>query len=226
MTENTPIVLVENDSTLAEKISFDLTKAGYQVSIAENARIGLEQVKRLHPALIAIDRALPGESALTLVPQLRELGIVAPILLLMSHDTVADRIVCLESGADDYYLKPYHAANFLHAIGLYLHSNVTIGEQLRFGDLVLDIVTHRVLRNDRSIELTVKEFELLRYLMSQPETELTREQILENVWGYDFLGESNVIEVYVRYLRLKLEKDGGKRLIQTVRGVGYVLRAS
>jgi two-component system, OmpR family, response regulator NblR len=224
MAENTPIVLVENDSILAERISLDLSKAGYQVSIAENARIGLEQVKRLHPALIAIDRALPGESALTLVPQLRELGIVAPILLLMSHETVADRIVCLESGADDYFLKPYYAPNFLHTIGLYLHSNTPVGEQLRFGDLVLDIVTHRVLRSDRAIELTVKEFELLRYLMSQPETELTREQILENVWGYDFLGESNVIEVYVRYLRLKLEKDGGKRLIQTVRGVGYVLR--
>ena len=224
MAENTPIVLVENDSTLAERISFDLSKAGYQVSIAENARMGLEQAKKLHPALIAIDRALPGESALALVPQLRELGIVAPILLLMAHDTVADRIVCLESGADDYFLKPYHAPNFLHTIGLYLHTNVVGGEQLRFGDLALDLVTHRVLRNERAIELTVKEFELLRYLISHPEIELTREQILENVWGYDFLGESNVIEVYVRYLRLKLEKDGGKRLIQTVRGVGYVLR--
>jgi two-component system, OmpR family, response regulator NblR len=224
MTENTPIVLIENDAILAERINLDLTKAGYQVSIADNARMGLEQVKRLHPALIAIDRALPGEAALTLVPQLRELGIVAPILLLMAHDTVADRIVCLESGADDYFLKPYHGNDFLHTIGLYLHTAVGVGEQLRFSDLTLDLVTHRVLRNDRSIELTVKEYELLRYLMSQPEVELTREQILENVWGYDFLGESNVIEVYVRYLRLKLEKEGGKRLIQTVRGVGYVLR--
>jgi two-component system, OmpR family, response regulator NblR len=224
MADTNPIVLVENDSLLAERMSIDLTKAGYQVSISESARMGLEQVKKLHPALIAIDRSLPGDSALTLVPQLRALGCTAPILLLMSHDSIADRIVCLESGADDYFLKPYHASNFLRAIGLYLHSNVSVGEQLRFSDLVLDFVTHRVSRNDRTIELTVKEFELLRYLMSHPETELTREQILENVWGYDFLGESNVIEVYVRYLRLKLEKDGGKRLIQTVRGVGYVLR--
>ncbi len=224
MAENTPIVLIENDLILAEKMSLDLTKAGYQVAIAENARTGLEQAKKLHPALIAIDRSLPGESALTLIPQLRELGFMVPILLLMSSDAIADRIVCLESGADDYVLKPYHAPKFLHAIGLYLHSNVSVGEQLRFSDLVLDFVTHRVSRHDRTIDLTVKEFELLRYLMSHPETELTREQILENVWGYDFLGESNVIEVYVRYLRLKLEKDGGKRLIQTVRGVGYVLR--
>jgi two-component system, OmpR family, response regulator NblR len=224
MTENPSIVLVENDLILAERISFDLIKAGYQVTIADNARIGLEQIKRLHPALIAIDRALPGEPVMTLIPQLRELGIVAPILLLMAHDTVADRIICLESGADDYLIKPYHAPNFLQTIRLYLHSNIIGGEQLRFGDLVLDMVTHRVLRSDQAIDLTVKEFELLRYLMSHPETELTREQILENVWGYEFLGESNVIEVYVRYLRLKLEKDGGRRLIQTVRGVGYVLR--
>jgi two-component system, OmpR family, response regulator NblR len=224
MSENTPIVLVENDAILAERMSIDLAKAGYQVSIADRASMGLEQAKKVHPASIVIDRSLPGDSALMLVKQLREAGFVVPILLLMAHDTVADRIACLECGADDYFLKPYHANNFLQAIGLYLHTNIGVGEQLRFGDLVLDLVTHRVLRNDLAIELTVKEFELLRYLMSQPEVELTREQILENVWGYDFLGESNVIEVYVRYLRLKLEKDGGKRLIQTVRGVGYVLR--
>lgn len=224
MIENAPILLVENDPVLAEKISQDLMKAGYQIEIADNARTGLERAKKLQPVLVAIDRSLAGDSGLALATQLRELGFVVPILLLMPHDTVADRIACLQSGADDYVLKPYYAPTFLQTIGLYLHSNVSAGEQLRFGDLVLDLVTHRVLRSEQTIELTVKEFELLRYLLSHPETELTREQILENVWGYDFLGESNVIEVYVRYLRLKLEKDGGKRLIQTVRGVGYVLR--
>jgi two-component system, OmpR family, response regulator NblR len=224
MIENAPILLVENDPVLAEKISQDLMKAGYQIEIADNARTGLERAKKLQPVLVAIDRSLAGDSGLALATQLRELGFVVPILLLMPHDTVADRIACLQSGADDYVLKPYYAPTFLQTIGLYLHTKTSAGEQLRFGDLVLDLVTHRVLRGEQTIELTVKEFELLRYLLSHPETELTREQILENVWGYDFLGESNVIEVYVRYLRLKLEKDGGKRLIQTVRGVGYVLR--
>ena len=224
MVENAPILLVENDSVLADKISQDLVKAGYHTEIAENARIGLERAKKLKPLLIAIDRSLAGDSALALATQLRELGVVVPILLLMPHDTVADRIACLQSGADDYVLKPYYAPTFLQMLGLYLNTKASTGEQLRFGDLILDLVTHRVLRSEQTIELTVKEFELLRYLLSHPETELTREQILENVWGYDFLGESNVIEVYVRYLRLKLEKEGGKRLIQTVRGVGYVLR--
>jgi len=97
-------------------------------------------------------------------------------------------------------------------------------EQLRFGELVLDLATRRALRNGRTIDLTMKEYELLKYLMEHPREVLTREQILENVWGYDFLGESNVIEVYIRYLRLKIEDEGEKRLIQTVRGVGYVLR--
>jgi two-component system, OmpR family, response regulator NblR len=224
MVENNSILLVENELALGEKIGSDLAKAGYQISIAIDAKAGFEQAKKLHPALIAIDRSLMGDSALTLVTQLRGIGCVAPILLLMAQDTVADRVACLQSGADDYFLKPYHASNFLHTIGLYLHTEITGGEQLRFADLVLDLVTRRIFRGETAIELTVKEFELLRYLMSHPETELTREQILENVWGYDFLGESNVIEVYVRYLRLKLEKEGGKRLIQTVRGVGYVLR--
>jgi two-component system, OmpR family, response regulator NblR len=224
MVENNSILLVENELILAEKIGSDLAKAGYQTSIANDAKTGFEQAKRSHPALVAIDRSLVGDSALTLVTQLREIGCVAPILLLMAQDTVADRVACLQSGADDYFLKPYHAPDFLRTIGLYLHTEITGGEQLRFADLVLDLVTRRIFRGETAIELTVKEFELLRYLMSHPETELTREQILENVWGYDFLGESNVIEVYVRYLRLKLEKEGGKRLIQTVRGVGYVLR--
>lgn len=224
MTDNAPILLVENDSVLAERMSLDLIGAGYQTSIADNARAGFEQANKLQPALIAIDRALAGDSAIQLVTQLRDVGCVAPIILLMAHDTIADRVACLQSRADDYFLKPYYAPKFLQTVGLYLNTDNSVGEYLRFNDLVLDLVTHRVLRGENAIELTVKEFELLRYLLSHPEIELTREQILENVWGYEFLGESNVIEVYVRYLRLKLEKDGGKRLIQTVRGVGYVLR--
>lgn len=109
-------------------------------------------------------------------------------------------------------------------VNLYLQSAPATTEQLRFGELILDLATRRAFRNDRTIELTMKEFELLKFLMEHPREVLTREQILENVWGYDFLGESNVIEVYVRYLRLKIEEEGERRLIQTVRGVGYVLR--
>lgn len=224
MSDSNPILLVENDTALAEKMSLDLTKAGYHTAIASDAQAGFEQVKRLRPALIIIDRALPGESALELVEHLRVEGDVMPILLLMAQDAIADRIVCLESGADDYFLKPYQTNNLLQMVSVYLRSGTGTGEQLRFADLVLDLASRHALRGERTIELTMKEFELLKYLMSHPEEELTREQILENVWGYDFLGESNVIEVYIRYLRLKLNQAGGKPLIQTVRRVGYVLR--
>jgi DNA-binding response OmpR family regulator len=142
----------------------------------------------------------------------------------MARETVDDRVACLESGADDYFLKPYRTETFLQMVRLYLEPEAGVTEQLRFGDLVLDLTTRRALRGGRVIDLTMKEFELLKYLMTHPREVLTREQILENVWGYDFMGESNVIEVYIRYLRLKVEDEGEKRLIQTVRGVGYVLR--
>jgi OmpR family response regulator NblR len=147
-----------------------------------------------------------------------------PVLLLMARDAVDDRVACLQAGADDYFLKPYRTDDFLKLVRLYLQSEAPSNEQLRFGDLTLDLATRRAMRHERIIDLTMKEFELLKYLMEHPREVLTREQILENVWGYDFMGESNVIEVYIRYLRLKIEDEGEKRLIQTVRGVGYVLR--
>jgi OmpR family response regulator NblR len=142
----------------------------------------------------------------------------------MVRDAVDDRVACLQAGADDYFLKPYRSDDFLKLVRLYLKTEAPSHEQLRFGDLLLDLATRRASRNARLIDLTMKEFELLKFLMAHPREVLTREQILENVWGYDFVGESNVIEVYVRYLRLKVEDEGEKRLIQTVRGVGYVLR--
>ena len=165
-----------------------------------------------------------GESGLSVCSHLRDLGSRIPVLILMAKDAIEDRIACLESGADDYCLKPYRTESFLERVNLYLQPGTNTNEQLRFGELVLDLATRRALRNSRTIDLTMKEYELLKYLMEHPREVLTREQILENVWGYDFLGESNVIEVYIRYLRLKIEDEGEKRLIQTVRGVGYVLR--
>jgi two-component system, OmpR family, response regulator NblR len=224
MVDSPQILLVANDSVLADKISNDLTKAGYQITIATDSIAGWRQTQLLHPQLIAIDRSLSGDTSIELATRLRQTGEVMPILLLMARDSISDRITCLESGADDYLLKPYHPPTLLQMVRLYLKIDVPSGEKLNFADLSLDLSNHRALRGEQSIELTMKEFELLRYLMSSPEKDLTREQILENVWGYDFLGESNVIEVYIRYLRLKLEKAGGKRLIQTVRGVGYALR--
>ena len=146
--------------------------------------------------------------------------------MLVEEDTVAERTACLEAGADDYLLKPYNREKLLSLIHLYLKPTINVTEQLRFGELVLDLTTHQVIRNGSEIDLTTKEFELLKYLMSNPNKVLSRGRIIENVWGNDYRGESNVIEVYIRYLRLKIEVEGKKRVIQTVRGVGYVLRES
>jgi OmpR family response regulator NblR len=218
------VLLVETDGTLANHVSLDLKESGYETVVAQDAVSGLRQAAEAQPALIVVDRMLAGESGLGFCNRLRSQGNRVPVLLMMARDTVDDRVACLEAGADDYFLKPYRTDEFLKLVRLYLQPDSPSSEKLRFGDLMLDLATRRAHRNGRAIDLTMKEFELLKYLMEHPREVLTREQILENVWGYDFVGESNVIEVYVRYLRLKIEDEGEKRLIQTVRGVGYVMR--
>lgn len=218
------VLLVQTDEDLAQKISLDLTEAGYTPIVASDSASGFHQACELQPAIVIVDRALPGESGLKLCRQLRNVGSRIPLLLLMARESVDDRTVCLEAGADDYFLKPYRPDAFLQLLRLYLKPEASHAEQLRFSELMLDLGNRRAVRNGRLIDLTMKEFELLKFFMSHPREVLTREQILENVWGYDFMGESNVIEVYIRYLRIKIEEEGEKRLIQTVRGVGYVLR--
>ncbi|HEY9888577.1 MAG TPA: response regulator transcription factor [Candidatus Obscuribacterales bacterium] len=218
------VLLICANGELVSRICHDLEEAGYDVTAATTGNKGVDQAQRSQPALIIVDRMLGSESGLAVCQKLRRLQLCMPILLLMARDALEDRVACLESGADDYCLKPYQADAFLKNIQIYLQPGDTSAEQLRFGELALDLGSRTAARNGRVIDLTMKEFELLRYLMEHPREILTREQILENVWGYDFMGESNVIEVYVRYLRLKIDSDSEKRLIQTVRGVGYVLR--
>lgn len=222
--QNLSVLIIETDEILAQYVSLDLKESGYHPIIANNSSIGFLRAMELQPALIVIDRVLAGESGLSLCSSLRKMGNNKPLLLLMDRDQVEDRVACLESGADDYFLKPYKSDGFLEIIRFYLQPNTTDKDQLIFGNLILDFASRRVFSHGRSVELTMKEFELLKFLMEHPREVLSREQILENVWGYDFLGESNVIEVYIRYLRLKIEREGEKRLIQTVRGIGYVLR--
>ncbi|MGB3652237.1 MAG: response regulator transcription factor [Rivularia sp. (in: cyanobacteria)] len=226
LAHNPCVLVIESDENLASQLSSDLKEIGYEPILASDTTSGLKQMKDRQPALIVVDRMLAGESGISLCKNLRTNGVCSPVLMLMSRDSVDDRVACLEAGADDYFLKPYRSENFISLVRLYLKPDVDTSEQLRFGDLILDLATRRAINNERVIDLTMKEFELLKYLMEHPREVLTREQILENVWGYDFMGESNVIEVYIRYLRLKIEDETQKRLIQTVRGVGYVLRDS
>lgn len=221
---NSCVLLVKTDETFTQQASIDLREAGYTPVLASDTHKGWSQFEELQPAMTIVDRTLNGESGLKLCRQIRNAGSRVPVLLLLDRDTVEERVTCFDAGADDYLRKPYQKEWFLQLLRLYLQPSDSPKEQLRYGELILDLTNHRLIRNDKGIDLTMKEFELLKYLISHPHEVLTREQILENVWGYNFRGESNVIEVYIRYLRLKLETEGQKRLIQTVRGVGYVLR--
>lgn len=221
---NSPILLL-TDNDFAQQASLDLQKAGY-FPVLDKPQKGWQKLSLLEPVMVIVDRSFSGTSGLNLCRQLRSSGNRIPILMLVEQETVAERVACLEAGADDYLLKPYQREQLLEQINLYLQPEVRAQEQLRFGELILDLTTRQVIRNNQVIDLTMKEFELLKYLMSNPQKVMTREEIIENVWGFDYRGESNVIEVYIRYLRLKIESQNSKRLIQTVRGIGYVLRES
>ncbi|MEY4520006.1 MAG: hypothetical protein RLZZ499_2606 [Cyanobacteriota bacterium] len=216
-------ILLLTDDIFAQQASLDLKTLGY-LPVVETALKGWSELSAYQPVMVIVDRTFTGKSGFDLCRQLRRAGEHVPILMLVEQETVAERVACLEAGADDYLLKPYQKDKLLEQINLYLQTETDIREQLRFGELILDLSTRQAIRGDQVIVLTMKEFELLKYLMSNPQQVMTREEIIENVWGYDYRGESNVIEVYIRYLRLKIESQNQKRLIQTVRGIGYVLR--
>jgi two-component system, OmpR family, response regulator NblR len=219
------ILVAASDAALSNTITFDLEQSGYEVLLVHRPDEILKKTTEIKPDLLIIEEQFAQGLGLDICKQLRLEGITFPLLVIMNTDTVEDRVACLLAGADDYFVKPYRTDTFVNQIRLYLQpANTNQGETLKFDNLVLDLSTREAIRGGQSISLTMKEYDLLKYLLEHPREVLTRDQILENVWGYDFLGESNVIEVYIRYLRLKIEGDGEKKLIYTVRGVGYALR--
>jgi DNA-binding response OmpR family regulator len=219
------ILLVEDEIKLARFIELELESEGYRVSVAHDGMSGLSLARESEPDLAILDWMMPGLTGVELCRRLRSTGSKVPVILLTAKDEVGDRVTGLDAGADDYLVKPFSIEELLARIRAHLRRNQEPDtDLLKFEDLSLNRRTREVHRGKRSIELTAKEFDLLQYLMSHPRQVFTRDQILENIWGYDFLGDSNIIEVYVRYLRLKLEQESEKRLIHTARGVGYSLR--
>lgn len=219
------ILVVEDEAKLAQFVKMELEFENYEVTIAADGFGGLSNAREIKPDLILLDWMLPGISGLEICRRLRQTGDKVPIILLTAKDEVSDRVAGLDAGADDYVIKPFSIEELLARVRANLRRDSEEDvDMLQFGDLSLNRSTREVFRGKRLIELTAKEFDLLEYLLAHPRQVLTRDQILERVWGYDFMGDSNIIEVYVRYLRLKLEEQKEIRLIQTVRGVGYVLR--
>lgn len=218
------ILVVDDDPEILSLLKRGLSYEGYAVDTASSGTEALQKARDREPDLVVLDIMMPGLDGIEVSKRLRQASDI-PILMLTAKGTVADRVAGLDSGADDYLVKPFSFDELLARVrALLRRRQPKAGEIYRFSDLSLNTATREVKRGNRVIELTAQEFNLLELFMRHPRQVLKRDQIYERVWGYDFSGESNVIEVYVRYLRSKLEAGGEPRLIHTVRGVGYVLR--
>ncbi len=226
MSEATRILVVDDDPKIRAVVRRGLAYEGYRVVEAASGEEGLEKAREHLPSLVILDIMLPGIDGLEVTRRLRSAGDDVAILMLTARDEVKDRVEGLETGADDYLVKPFSFEELLARVHALLRRKAgPEREILRFADLELDVDAREARRGGRTIELTTTEFNLLLLFMRHPRKVLTRDVIMEHVWAYDFEGESNVLEVYVRYLRSKLEANGEPRLIHTVRGAGYVLKA-
>ena len=233
-------LVIDDEENIVEFIKLGLRYEGFQVEAASDGEQGITAAQRVNPEIIILDLMMPGIDGIEVCKRLRDNPITRdiPILMLTARDEVRDRIIGLDAGADDYLTKPFDFDELMARIRAILRrqsrvkaassggSGASDDDQiLEFGDLRLNKATREVTRGGRVIELTATEYNLLHLFMSHPRQVLDRQTILNRVWGYDFLGETNIIEVYVRYLREKIEDSPSTpRLIQTVRSVGYVLK--
>ncbi len=219
------ILVVEDEKKVASFIKRGLEEEKYTVDLAADGEEGLYMAETNPYDLILMDLMLPKMDGLAVIRELRKKGVQTAVLCLTAKDTVDDIVSGLDSGSDDYLTKPFAFAELLARVrALVRRGAKDRGAEIRFADLRLDPVAHKVWRGSKEIELTAKEYALLEYLMRNPNQILTRTMIAEHVWDYTFDSFTNIIDVYVNYLRKKIDKDFDKRLIHTVRGVGYVLK--
>ncbi len=220
------ILVVEDEAGIAQFIRQGLSEAGYAVDVAGDGEEGLDYALAAEYDAIVLDILLPRMDGLDLLRELRDRAVMTPVLLLTARDAVEDRVRGLDAGADDYLVKPFAFSELLARIRALLRRPPLQAEAvLRVGDLEMDIARHEVRRAQRTIELSPREFALLEYLIRHPTQVLSRTQIIEHVWNFDFSYDSNVVDVYIGYLRRKLNQGSDTPLIHTVRGVGYRLSA-
>jgi two-component system, OmpR family, response regulator MprA len=220
------VLVVDDDPKLQRMLQRTLAYEGFQVRSAANGYEALSELQAHRPDVMVLDWLMPGLDGLGVIERMRASGDKTLVLMLTARDAVENRVEGLESGADDYLVKPFAPAELLARVHALLRrpSVESKDETLAYADLTLDPLTRETRRGGRCFELTSKEYDLLYFLARHPRQVLTRDQILQEVWGYDFGGDDNILEVYIGYLRKKTEAGGEPRLIQTVRGVGYVLR--
>lgn len=224
------VVVVDDEPTLSDLLSMALRYEGWDVKTAAEGRTAIQIIREFQPDVVVLDVMLPDIDGLQVLKRLRDDGQDTPILFLTAKDALDDRIAGLTAGGDDYVTKPFSLEELVARLrGLIRRSSVVIADsadpQLRVGELVLDEESYEVRRAGRLIELTATEFELLRFLMRNPRRVMSKAQILDRVWSYDFGGRSSIVEIYISYLRKKIDA-GDTPMIHTVRGVGYMIKAT
>ncbi|MFD2613664.1 response regulator transcription factor [Paenibacillus gansuensis] len=222
------ILVIDDDEKITSMLRRSLTFEGYDVSTANQGAEGLRKLLAEEPGLLVLDVMMPQMDGWEVCRRVRDGGSTVPILMLTAKDEIASRVKGLDLGADDYLVKPFALEELLARVRALLRRKTERTEKavnrIAFDDMVLDLDTRELIRGGQSVELTTKEFDLLHLFMQNPRRVLSRDVIMERIWGFDYSGESNVLEVYIAMLRQKTEEHGGKRLIQTVRGAGYVLK--
>jgi DNA-binding response OmpR family regulator len=219
------LLVVEDEGGIASALRQGLSEQGYAVDVARDGEQGRDYALAAAYDVILLDILLPELDGLSLLRDLRKRGMTTPILLLTARDAVDDRVAGLDAGADDYLVKPFSFSELLARIRALLRRPVLrAGDRLVIGDVVMDLGARTVTRGTQAVTLTPREFAVLEYLLRHPGQALSRTQIAEGVWSWEFHGESNVVDVYIGYLRRKLDADGVPSIIETLRGYGYRLR--
>ncbi|GAA0122485.1 MAG: response regulator transcription factor [Clostridium argentinense] len=221
------ILIVEDEKQIARFLQLELMHEGYEVETVYDGREGFEKIKNNEYNLIILDVMLPSLNGMEVCRRVRAFSEV-PIIMLTAKDSVIDKVTGLDIGADDYMTKPFAIEELLARIRAVKRKNSSKNNEnkneIMVNDLVMNLSTHEVRRGDKLIELTKREYDLLEYLMKNVDVVLNREQLLEVVWGYNYMGDTNVVDVYIRYLRSKIDEEFDVKLIHTVRGVGYVIK--
>lgn len=227
---NERLLVIEDETSIARILQLELEHEGYSVGRAEDGRKGLEMALSGEWDLVLLDVMLPGLNGIEVLRRIRSSGSQIPVVLLTARDTVPDKVSGFETGANDYITKPFAMEELLARVRNLLRifqqkqADGEKGDVLKAADLTIELRTRKVYRKEIAVELTPREFDLLVYLAEHKNQEKTREQILSDVWGYDFVGETNLVDVYIRYLRQKIDRGFRTKLIHTIRGVGYMLK--
>lgn len=224
----TKVLVIEDEAEILSFLKPELTHEGYEVDTASDGRAGFEKIEKGNYDIVLLDIMLPGLNGIEVLRRARKFTDI-PIIMLTARDQIADKVTGLDTGADDYLTKPFSIEELLARMRSALRRNSTRRDDgssniLTFKDITLNQASFEAKVDGRNIELTKKEYQLLEYLMKNKNCVLTREQILNTVWGYDYMGDTNVVDVYIRYLRVKLDENSNEKYITTIRGTGYAMK--